>query len=105
MLANVEKQIMGAVQAGQVCYVREQRIVHTFIRDADGKDYPVECMGHLCKGNKHYMVVMKEVVCMRPFVCSYALVDTGIPARVEDGKPVMYSVEEVLDYLTGMVLD
>ena len=60
MLANVEKQIMGAVQAGQVCYAREQRIVHTSIKGADGKDYPVECMGHLCKGNKHYMVVMTD---------------------------------------------
>jgi hypothetical protein len=104
MLEKLESQLIEAVKAGKLCYMREQQVVHTTVKGKDGKEYPVICVGHICRGNRHYMVVMDDVVSIRPFTCTFALAEPETPLSVKDGRPVFYGVDEVLEYLCGLVL-
>ena len=96
MLAILERQVYGAVRDGRVCYVREQRFRDVKVKGTDGREYAVTCVGHMCSGSRHYMVVMTGVVSQHPLVCRYGLVDPGIPVEVSGGNPVGMGVEEVL---------
>ena len=96
MLAVLERQILGAVSDGRVCYVREQRFREVKVKGTDGREYAVTCVGHLCSGSRHYMVVMTGVASQRPLVCRYGLVDPGIPVDVSGGVPAALDVGEVL---------
>ena len=105
MIMQVESEINKLVDAGKACYVREPSPLHTCVKCADGKEHPVTCVGHLCSGAIHYMLVVTGMFGLHPVLCEYGLIDTAEPPELKDGFPRAYGVAEVVDYLGGLTLD